>query len=167
MPFDPLALLLAIPLELLILGAIAVIFVPLGGGRSAMHRGIKIGIVLGFLALLYQDRLPDLLKWPVGILDKIFSNPLSRWIGDVSYGVYLLHLLVMLPVCGWLGVSFPDLAPLPRLLTALTLTCVLTYGAAWLCYRFIEEPGIALGRRIASRFQRAKPPAALPEKNPA
>ena len=151
----------------LILGAIAVIFVPLGGGRSAMHRGIKIGIVLGFLALLYKDRLPALAQWPVGILDRIFSNPLSRWIGDVSYGVYLIHLLVMLPVCGWLAVSFPDLTPLPRLLSALTLTCVLTYGSAWLCYRFIEKPGIALGRKIASRVQKPKPTAALPEKNPA
>lgn len=152
---------------LLILGAIAVIFVPLGGGRSVMHRGIKIGIVLGFLALLYRDRLPDLLKWPVGLLDRVFSNPLSRWIGDVSYGVYLLHLLIMLPVCGWLALSFPDLAPLPRFGSALVLTCVFTYGCAWLCYRLIEEPGIALGRKIAARFQPAKPIAAMPEKNPA
>lgn len=152
---------------LLIAGAIAVIFVPLGGGRSAMHRGIKIGIVLGFLALLYKDRLPGLLQWPVGILDKVFSNPLSRWIGDVSYGVYLIHLLVMLPVCGWLALRFPEMAPLPRFLSALVLTCVLTYGFAWLCYRFIEEPGIALGRRIAARFQKPKTVTALPEKNPA
>jgi peptidoglycan/LPS O-acetylase OafA/YrhL len=152
---------------LLILGAIAVIFVPLGGGRSAMHRGIKIGIVIGFLALLYKDRLPELLKWPVGVLDRVFSNPLSRWIGDVSYGVYLLHLLIMLPVCGWLALSFPGMAPLPRFLSALALTCMLTYGAAWLCYRFIEEPGIALGRKLATRFQKPKPTAALPEKSPA
>jgi peptidoglycan/LPS O-acetylase OafA/YrhL len=152
---------------LLILGAIAVIFVPLGGGRSAMHRGIKIGIVLGFLALLYKDRLPGLLQGPVSVLDKVFSNPFSRWIGDVSYGVYLIHLLVMLPVCGWLALSFPDMTPLPRFVSALALTCVLTYGSAWLCYRLIEEPGIALGRRIASRFQKPKADAALPEKNPA
>ena len=152
---------------LLIMGAIAVIFVPLGGGRSAMHRGIKIGIVLGFLALLYKDRLPVLMQWPVGILDKLFSNPLSRWIGDVSYGVYLIHLLVMLPVCGWLAMSFPDMAPLPRFLSALLLTGLLTYGLAWLCYRFIEEPGIALGRRVAARFQKTMPSVPLAQKNPA
>ena len=152
---------------LLILGALAVIFVPLGGGRSAMHRGIKIGIVLGFLGLLYRDRLPALMQWPASMLDQVFSNPLSRWIGDVSYGVYLIHLLVMLPVCGWLALSFPDLAPLPRFMAALALTSGLTYGAAWLCYRFVEAPGIALGRKIATRFRPSKPVAALPEKNPA
>ena len=152
---------------LLIMAAIAVIFVPLGGGRSAMHRVVKIGIVLCFLALLYKDRLPAPMQWPAGILDKLFSNPLSRWIGDVSYGVYLIHLLVMLPVCGWLAMSFPDMAPFPRFLSSLLLTCMLTYGLAWLCYRFIEEPGIALGRRIAARFQKKTPSAALPQKNPA
>jgi peptidoglycan/LPS O-acetylase OafA/YrhL len=152
---------------LLILVAIAVIFVPLGGGRSAMHRGIKIGIVLGFLALLYKDRLPALMQWPVWVLDKVFSNPFSRWIGDVSYGVYLIHLLVMLPVCGWLALSFPAIEPVPRFVSALVLTCVLTYGTAWLAYRFVEEPGIALGRKFASRFQKPKTAAALPEKNPA
>ena len=152
---------------LLIFGAIAVIFVPLGGGRSAMHRGIKIGIVLGFLALLYKDRLPGILQWPKGLLDRVFSNRASRWLGDVSYGVYLIHLLVMLPVCGWLALSFPTLEPLPRFLAALTLTCVLTYGLAWLCYRFIEEPGIALGRKMAARFQKPSPQAPQPQKNPA
>ena len=68
---------------------------------------------------------------------------------------------VVLPIaavaCFMIGLAlgFPDMAPLPRFLSALALTCVLTYGAAWLCYRFIEEPGIALGRRIASRFRKS------------
>lgn len=152
---------------LLVLGAIAVIFVPLGGGRSALHRGFKIGIVLGFVILLYKDRLPALLKVPAGLLDRAFSNPLSRWIGDVSYGVYLIHLLVMLPVCGWLAMNFPAMTPLPRFLSALAMTSVLTYGAAWLAYRFIEEPGIAVGRRIAARYRKPAPDAGRLAQKPA
>lgn len=152
---------------LLILGALAVIFVPLGGSRSAMHRTIKIGIVLGFLALLYRDRLPLLLRVPVGWLDRVFSNPLGRWVGDVSYGVYLIHLLVMLPVAGWLAMDFPAVSPFPRFLLVLVITSALTYGTAWLAYRFVEEPGIAFGRKVASRFQRRAPTTALPDKTPA
>ena len=148
---------------LLVIGAVAVIFVPLGGGRSALHRGMKIGIVLGFLALLYKDRLPLPIRWPAEWLDRLFSNAFSRWIGDVSYGVYLLHLLVMLPVCGWLASTFPELAPPPRFIVALVLTAILTYTAAWLAYRIIEEPGIALGRRIATRFRKT-PPSPMAEK---
>jgi peptidoglycan/LPS O-acetylase OafA/YrhL len=100
-------------------------------------------------------------------MQRPFANRPTARLSELSYGVYLIHLLVMLPVCGWLALSFPDLAPLPRFVSALVLTCVLTYSSAWLCYRFIEEPGIALGRKIASRFQKPKADAALPEKNPA
>lgn len=152
---------------LLILGAIAVVFVPLGGGRSAMHRGIKIGIVFGFLTLLYKDRLPELLRWPVTLLDRLLSNRIGRWIGDVSYGVYLIHLLVMLPVSGWLALSYPELAAVPRFWLVLVATAALTYGLAWLAYRFIEEPGIAFGRRVASRFQKPASTVAVAENTPA
>ena len=144
---------------LLIAGALAVIFVPLGGGRSTLHRAIKIAIVLGFLALLYRDRLPSLLGMATGWLDRVFSNRLARWIGDLSYGVYLIHLLVMLPACGWLALTFPAMAPLPRFLASLALTVPITYGLSWLCYRFIEQPGIGLGRQVAARFQRKAQPA--------
>lgn len=139
---------------LYLLAACAVIFVPLGGGRDALHRAIKIGIVLGFFALIYRDRLPVLLRRTVGPLDFIFSNPLSRWIGDLSYGVYLIHLIVMLPVTGWLATTFPALQPFPRFWAALALTIPITYGLAFLAYRFIELPGIAWGRRAANRLQR-------------
>jgi peptidoglycan/LPS O-acetylase OafA/YrhL len=152
---------------LLIAGAVAVIFVPLGGGRSTLHRAIKIAIVLGFFALLYKDRLPTLLKWPTGMLDRFLSNAPARFIGDVSYGVYLLHLIVMLPVCGWLAIQFPEMAPIPRFLASLALTVPITYGAAWVCYRFIEQPGISLGRKIAGRYQKQSAPKAVPSETPA
>lgn len=152
---------------ILILGAIAVIFVPLGGGRSAMHRGIKIGIVLGFLALLYKDKLPAVLKWPTNVLDRLFSNAPARFIGDVSYGVYLLHLVVMLPVCGWLALNWPTMEAFPRFWAALALTIPITYSVAYLCYRFIEQPGIGLGRRIASRFQKRMAAAPQVSRQPA
>jgi peptidoglycan/LPS O-acetylase OafA/YrhL len=152
---------------LLILGAVVVIFVPLGGGRSAMHRGIKIGIVLGFLALIYKDRLPHVVRWPTDILDRILSNRVARWIGDVSYGVYLIHLLVMLPVCGWLAMTFPTLAPLPRLLAALAITVPLTYGLSYFAYRYIEQPGIDWGRKIAGRFRSTESGAPQMAREPA
>jgi peptidoglycan/LPS O-acetylase OafA/YrhL len=87
----------------------------------------------------------------------MLSNPASRWIGDVSYGVYLIHLLVMLPVCGWLATAYPTLAPFPRFWAALVLTLLLTYALAYAAYRLIELPGISWGRQVAGRFQKPKP----------
>jgi peptidoglycan/LPS O-acetylase OafA/YrhL len=141
---------------LFVLAACAVIFVPLGGGRDALHRAIKIVIVLGFFALMYRDLLPIVVRRAVGILDFVLSNPLSRWIGDLSYGVYLIHLLVMLPVCGRLATIAPGLSALPRFWIALLATIVITYGLAYLAYRCVELPGIGWGRQVAGRLQRAR-----------
>jgi peptidoglycan/LPS O-acetylase OafA/YrhL len=136
--------------------AIAVIFVPLGGARTALHRSIKIGIVLGFFILLHRDRLNGWTGKAAFWLDSIFSNPASRWIGDLSYGVYLIHLIVMLPVCGLLATTFPGSSDFTRFLMALALTIPITYSLAWLAYRFIEQPGIGWGRALASRFRPAE-----------
>jgi peptidoglycan/LPS O-acetylase OafA/YrhL len=143
-----------------LIGACAVVFVPLGGGRDSLHRAIKIGLVLAFFAFLYRDRLPQLAQQALGGLDWLLSNTVSRFFGDVSYGVYLIHLLVMLPVCAWLARSQPDLAPEPRFAAALALTLVITYGLAYLAYRLIETPGIALGRRVAGGVGQSAPPLA-------
>jgi peptidoglycan/LPS O-acetylase OafA/YrhL len=145
---------------LYLLGACAVVFVPLGGGRDSLHRAIKIGLVLAFFAFLYRDRLPQIAQLALGWVDWLMSNTVSRFFGDVSYGVYLIHLLVMLPVCGWLARTQPGLAPEPRFAAALALTLGLTYGLAFVAYRLIETPGIALGRRLASGFGGASTPRA-------
>jgi peptidoglycan/LPS O-acetylase OafA/YrhL len=142
---------------LFIAAACAAIFVPLGGGRDAFHRTVKIIIVLCFFALLYKDRLPALLKSALAPLDFLLSNRLSRWFGDLSYGAYLIHLLVMLPVCGWLATALPTMAAFPRFSAALALTVPITYALAWVAYRAVELPGIAFGRQIAGRFQKPKP----------
>jgi peptidoglycan/LPS O-acetylase OafA/YrhL len=145
---------------LYLLAAIAVIFVPLGGGRTLLHWSIKIAIVLGFFLLIYRARLPAILRIPAGLLDKLFSNPLGRFAGDLSYGVYLIHLLVMMPVCGWLALEWPELVPFTRFWLALALTGAITYALAYIAHRFIEQPGIGWGRQLAARFTRPAAAAA-------
>ncbi|MBB1247621.1 acyltransferase family protein [Rhizobium sp. G21] len=144
---------------LYLISACAVVFVPLGGGRDSLHRAIKIGLVLAFFAFLYRESLPNFAQKALGGVDWLLSNAVSRFFGDVSYGVYLIHLLVMLPVCAWLARTQPGLSPEPRFAAALALTLAITYGLAYLAYRLIELPGISLGRRLAGGV--AKPAAPL------
>jgi peptidoglycan/LPS O-acetylase OafA/YrhL len=70
------------------------------------------------------------------------------YLGTISYSVYLLHALVL--------ILFPQMpgGPWARFGAMMATTLV---GAA-LTYRFVEKPGIALGRRItaARRTRRAR-----------
>lgn len=85
------------------------------------------------------------------------TNRLSVFMGDVSYSVYLLHLLIVLPVVAYLlsNTSFAELSSVMRFIVASGIIIPLTYGIATLLYRFIEKPGIKYGKMLISR-NRAK-----------
>jgi peptidoglycan/LPS O-acetylase OafA/YrhL len=75
-------------------------------------------------------------------------------LGRISYSIYLMHPQLMILV---LGRGWSPWLCLPGLAAA---TVLLSEA----CYRFVEEPGIALGRLVEGRLlRRATPPApALP-----
>lgn len=79
----------------------------------------------------------------VSLASPIFSRPLNnrcmRFMGQISYSFYLIHRLIL-----WLVERYVPAAPW---LLAL-LACILTTACAWLLYRTIERPGIALGRKL-------------------
>lgn len=69
-----------------------------------------------------------------------FPRPLL-WLGTISYSVYLVHPLVLRAVPQWGD---------HRAWSALTWMAV-TIVVGALSYRWIERPGIELGRRVAAR----------------
>ena len=73
------------------------------------------------------------------------SHPVARWLGDVSYGVFLWHfpfVLVYMRVLGWVeGIGDGPFFSLVALILPSSLVC------GWLSRRWVEDPAIRFARR--------------------
>jgi peptidoglycan/LPS O-acetylase OafA/YrhL len=74
-----------------------------------------------------------------------YSHPICRWLGDVSYGVFLWHFPLLLFFAKTLGWTDQTGNAAFALTLALVVPSSLLLG--WLSRRFVEEPAIAWARR--------------------
>ncbi|MEN2785573.1 acyltransferase family protein [Sphingomonas qilianensis] len=95
-------------------------------------------------------------KW----FDLVFCNRITLAIGQASYSLYLLHY-VAFSILIYSIVYFID-APSPITVLAILLGSIpIIVGVSLMSYRYIELPGIALGRFWAGRIQGRPIPTAL------
>lgn len=103
------------------------------GRRSSV---LALGFSGSLAALMVALALgPRIVQWP-------FTNPAARWLGDISYGIYLVHLLVI--TFGVRALGLDTLATAGPVVVAVSVL----YG--YLSARFVERPV----RRWAWRFGR-------------
>jgi len=76
---------------------------------------------------------------------KLLSLPASIVLGEISYGIYLLHGIVL-----YVGFGILTYAPGP---TIMLLLGPLAVALAMFTHRFIEIPAIDFGRRLAKKVQ--------------
>jgi peptidoglycan/LPS O-acetylase OafA/YrhL len=108
----------------------------------------KLVILLFVLfALLAAGRAP--------ILTKLFSIKPLRYLGEISYSIYLCHLLILSPTIYWLitHTSFVSFSPMARFVIAVLLTGPLVIMASSLLYWFIEKPPIKAGRYLIKKLR--------------
>ena len=103
----------------------------------------------------------------VWILGVVIHGPRPlRWLdaraisglGEISYSFYLIHVPIMC-LLATLVAPLP-LDPIGRSLVLLALTLPPSLAAATLMYRWVERPGIALGRRLVERLKGSRAPLA-------
>jgi len=132
--------------------------------RSATASG-RVLMVAGMFYLMDNGTLPGsyLLSGAVHRIRIVLSNSVSRFLGDSSYAMYMLHLLIVIPVAGWLA-SLPiyrALGDWARFLAVLAIAAPLVGVLSWLLFQYVEKFGIYIGKQVIRRMdsQAAKSPA--------
>jgi len=127
--------------------ATVLVLAPLGGGKDMLHQSVRVALVLIFFAFIHTHRLPDavakLLRPIAGLLGSRFFHNL----GELSFGAYLIHLMVMQPVVAYL-IEMADVSDPVRWGLSLLITVPIVYGLAWIGYNLIEMPGQNVGRGL-------------------
>lgn len=96
-------------------------------------------------AMIYSVLLLGLLILPLGL----FVNRLTRFYGEISYSVYLNHpTLVFVLAPAYSSVYALGLHPTLQYGACLLLTLAPLTVISYCTYRFIERPGMAMGKRL-------------------
>lgn len=137
--------------EAYILGGLALsaftFFADFGIPSSLMRMALFGGFAV--LALKNIDALPVWAAKALNLPDRILSSRLGYYMGELSYSVYLLHILVLIPVGGYIISHYKTaLEPMQITLTVLIIAIPVVYLLSWVTYLAIEKPGIRLGRFI-------------------
>ncbi|HDU6134404.1 TPA: acyltransferase [Klebsiella aerogenes] len=110
-------------------------------------------LILGMMTLLIEHKASSPLKRIVDAARNLLSLPVSQFLGDVSYSVYLLHLMIVLPVIGVLiqYTDFENLSATLRFVIPTAIITPVTYIIGANLYKYIEQSGIAIGRKLISQ----------------
>lgn len=134
-------------------------WIALGLVMFLWQRSTYSGIALVLCAVLFPVRygasIPAFRTMAARASQLLSRQPL-KWIGDISYGLYLLHLFVLVPVVNmlWSQPWFAAQAANVRIATTAGVALPLALALAGLAHRFIEQPMIAVGRAQTRRIGR-------------
>ncbi len=116
---------------------------PFAGGVPRLPRLLGMAYSALAAALIVCLLLRD------GLLPRLLRCGPMAWLGKLSYGMYLVHMISM-------AVAY-RLLPGARTrfdlnLLAYALTCALAAGGAWLLAVLVERKAIDAGRRLSRRL---------------
>lgn len=120
---------------------------PIGGTDGLTHVIVRVGLAASFFALIHTHRLPGLLQRPLYAISAWLGNRFFHQLGELSFGAYLIHLLIMQPVMAYL-IKHAALSDPARWAVALIITLPVVYALSWLGYNFVEMPGQQVGKSL-------------------
>jgi peptidoglycan/LPS O-acetylase OafA/YrhL len=126
-----------------------------------VSRNIMMKIALAFLLqIIFGVFFSDFLIFSIGLLlfcialsykeFRFFVNPLTIFVGKVSYSMYLIHAIILLNFKKLNLYHFVD-SPLLNLQIRFTLLLLICSVISFLTYNLIEKPGIRLGSNLIKK----------------
>lgn len=114
-------------------------------------------IVVGMMLLINFPTLFDKLKIAFFLrpIENLLGGRFGRFVGDRSYSIYLIHMLVLVPVVTLLARLpwFVHVHPFARFGIVASVMLAICYSLASLIAVLVEKPGIVLGHRVAARWR--------------
>ena len=91
----------------------------------------------------------------LGVIDwisRLLGSRPFHWLGELSYGAYLIHLLILQPVAAAvIGQFGTGLGAIGRFALTGAIVIPATYVLAFVTYRLVELPGQRLGKAVIKR----------------
>lgn len=120
---------------------------------SPSKTAIRLASGIALIALTNVALFPEAfsLRRTLSRASELLGTKPAAFLGDTSYSVYLLHLLVMLPTAA-LVLPHLESHKWVAFLAVAFIVSLVVYPTAWLLHHFVERPGIDAGRRFAHQF---------------
>lgn len=90
---------------------------------------------------------------PFRLLDGFLQTRPLRFFGDISFGVYLVHIPLLLPLLKWLnGYSdFVSASGVTKFFTLLLIGLPVVFAVSWVLHIWIEQPMIRLAQHLTGK----------------
>jgi len=133
--------------------ALVLAYQPFQGEGSLQRMAVREIMVFVLFALVLNELLPARLGNCARKAAAILGHNPLRWLGEISYSTYLLHLPIMAPVAAFVILRWGhDISAFTRFTVALLAVSAIVYPLSWLTYKIIEIPGQGAGRAILRRI---------------
>ena len=84
----------------------------------------------------------------------VFNNKVMNYLGRISYSVYLSHVLVIVVLMKLISYVPYTFGSVQLAVVLVPLTVIVTVVLSHILYICIENPGMKIGKKIASKFDR-------------
>lgn len=128
------------------LGVLMFLYGPEVSGQRTRLKPVPLEMILGwgtaFGLIVFSQALS-----PV----KLLVNPITRFLGKISYSLYLSHPLLIFStkITVWAAALAPNQYLVVPFVALATLFCAIPL--AWLLYAIVEKPFIRLGRKLTKK----------------